>query len=158
MNRKLALLALATVSAVAVAGSAHYVRGPFATLNSPEVTVTWKAAGLGDTTTVEYRADATGNARYQCVNRGGKCPAASNKQNVTGDVSAQGAFASGKNGSITGSLTIDAPDSTLNCPGGQVAKLVSASFTNIRLSDLTNGVLDTATTPSSLAFSGPECP
>ena len=97
MNRKQALLGLATLSVVglAVAGSAHYVRGPFATLNSPEVTVTWKAAGLGDTTTVEYRADAIGNARYQCVNRGGKCPAASNKQNVTGDVSATAIVARG---------------------------------------------------------------
>jgi hypothetical protein len=154
------LIALATMSVigVAVAGSAHYVRGPFATLTTPGVTVTWKEAGLGDTVTVEYRADAIGNARYQCVNHGGKCPAASNKQSLTGNVSALGAFSPGKNGSITGSLTIDPPDSTLNCPGGQVAKLVSASFTNIRLSDLTDNVMDVATTPSSLSFAGPECP
>ena len=160
MNRTHTLLALATMSAigVAVAGSVHYVRGPTATLNTPSVTVNWKAAGLGDTTLVEYRADATGNARYQCVNHGGRCPAASNKQNVTGNVSASGAFSSGKNGSITGALTIDPPASTLNCPGSQVAVLVSASFTNIRLSDLTDNLLDVPTTPSSLSFAGPECP
>jgi hypothetical protein len=160
MNLKTKLLALAGLAVIgtAMAGSAHYVRGPNASLGSPEVTVTWKAAGLGDTTLVEYRADATGNARYQCVNHGGRCPAASNKQNVTGAVSAFGAFASGKNGTITGSLTIDPPASTLNCPGSQVAALVSANFTNIRLSDLTNGALDVPTTPSSLAFAGPECP
>jgi hypothetical protein len=160
MNLKTKLLALASLSVMgaAMAGSAHYVRGPNASLGSSAVTVTWKAAGLGDTTLVEYRADATGNARYQCVNHGGKCPSASNKQNVTGAVSAFGAFSSGKNGSITGSLTLDPPASTLSCPGSQVAVLVSASFADIRLSDLTNGVLDVATTPSSLAFAGPECP
>lgn len=159
MNRKHSLLALATMSVIGVAiAGAHYVRGPNATLSSPSVTVTWKAAGLGDNITEEYRADATGWARYQCVNHGDKCPSASNKQDVTGDVSASGAFSSGKNGSITGSLTIDPPDSTLNCPGSQHAELVAARFTNIRLSDLTANLLNVATSPSSLSFSGPECP
>ena len=153
----LALAALAVVG-TAVAASAHYVRGPNAALNSPSVTVTWKAAGLGDTVLVEYQADAVANARYQCVNHGNNCPAASNKQSLTGNVSAYGAFASGKNGSITGSLTMDPPASTLNCPGSQHAALVSVSYSNIRLSDLTNNVLDFATIPTALAFSGPECP
>lgn len=160
MNRKHALIALATMSVigVAVAANAHYVRGPNASLNSPSVTVTWKAAGLGDNVIEEYRADATGSARYQCVNNGGKCPAAANKQSVTGDVSAFGAFSSGKNGTITGSLTLDPPDSTLNCPGGQHRELTAASFTNIRLTDLTSGPANVPTIPSSLSFAGPECP
>jgi hypothetical protein len=96
-------------------------------------------------------------ARYQCVNRGGKCPAAANKQDVLQNVSANGSFASGKNGAINGSLTFEPPEGTLNCPGGQVLKMVSASFTNIALTDLTNGVSASAA-PSSLAMSGPECP
>jgi hypothetical protein len=158
MNRKLALLALATVSAVAVAGSAHFVRGPNATLTNPGIAVTWKAAGLGNDTLIEYRADAVGFARYQCVNNGNKCPAASNKQSVSGNVSTFGAFSSGKNGTITGSLTLDPPASTLSCPGGQHRELTAASFTTIRLSDLTDGQLDVPTNPSSLSFAGPECP
>lgn len=160
MNRKSTLLALATMSVigVAIAANAHYVRGPNASLGSPSVTVTWKSAGLGDNVIEEYRADAVGSARYQCVNHGGKCPSASNKQQVSGNVSAFGAFSSGKNGTITGSLSIDPPASTLNCPGSQHAELTAASFTSIRLSDLTNNVMDIPTTPSSLSFSGPECP
>lgn len=157
--RILVLAALVTAAAAAAAGSAHFVRGPDASLNSnnAHVTVTWKEAGLGDTVTVDYEASADGTARYQCVNRGGKCPAAANKQDVNGPVFASGSFASGKNGSINGSLTFEPPAGTLKCPGGQVLKMVSASFTDIALADLTNGVY-AAAAPSALGMSGPECP
>lgn len=151
-----AALALAATSAIA---GPHFVRGPNASLNSSNanVTVTWKESGLGDTVTVDYEASADGRARYQCVNRGGNCPAASNKQSVQGPVFASGSFASGKNGTITGSLTFEPPAGTLNCPGGQVLKMVSASFTGIALEDVTNGLLASAA-PSALSQSGPECP
>ncbi|HWI24344.1 MAG TPA: hypothetical protein VNS59_05420 [Lysobacter sp.] len=158
-SRALLLVALGTATAVAFAASAHFVRGPFASLNSSNgnVTVSWKEAGLGDTVNVGYVASANGIARYQCVNRGGNCPAASNKQDVAGPVTASGVFASGKNGTISGSLTFEPPAGTLDCPGGQVLKMVSASFTGIGLEDTTNSVYAGAT-PSSLGMSGPECP
>lgn len=155
-------LALAAALALAIgtvaASSAHFVRGPDASINNDgEVTVSWKEAGLGSTTTVFYEASADANARYQCVNRGGNCPAAANKQEVSGPVSAEGQFSSGKNGQITASLTIEPPESTLNCPGNQVRELVSVSYTDIALADLTNDVVALAD-PSSLSISGPECP
>jgi hypothetical protein len=157
--RTLTLVALGVAAGLTFAASAHFVRGPNASLNGTNgnVTVTWKEAGLGDTTQIDYMATANGSARYQCVNRGGKCPAASNKQDALGPVSASGAFFSGKNGAINGSLTFEPPAGTLRCPGGQVLKMVSASFTDIALSDLTNGVRAGAI-PSALAMSGPECP
>jgi hypothetical protein len=141
------------------AASPHFVNGPDASINSNTgaVTVTWKEAGLGDTELVSYEASADGSARYQCVNRGGKCPQASNKQDVFGPVIATGTFASGKNGSITASLTLLPPASTLVCPGNQVIKLVSVSFSGIALADVTNNEVALAT-PSELSFSGPECP
>lgn len=158
-NRLLAAGALAFAAGAAFAASPHFVNGPDATLNTNTgaVTVTWKEAGLGDTTTVSYEASADARARYQCVNKGGKCPAAANKQDVFGPVSADGSFASGKNGSITASLTIQPPASTLDCPGNQVVKLVSVSYTDIALADLTNDIVASAD-PSSLSMSGPECP
>jgi hypothetical protein len=158
-SRTIGVVALAFAAAAVSAGSAHFVRGPFASLNSSNanVTVTWKEAGLGDTVSVDYQATANGSARYQCVNRGGNCPAASNKQDVLGPVSASGSFASGKNGSINGSLTFEPPAGTLACPGSQVRRMVSASFTDIALDDLTNGV-HAGAIPSALAMSGPECP
>ena len=160
MQRKYFLAATAlVVASAAFAGSPHFVRGPNASMNSQNgnVTVTWKEAGLGDTVMVDYEASADGTARYQCVNRGGKCPQAANKQDVNGPVLARGSFASGKNGAINGSLTFEPPAGTLNCPGGQVLKMVSASFSDIALADLTNGVAAGAS-PSALSQAGPECP
>ena len=154
-----ALIPLSLVAVVAYAASAHFVRGPNASINTSNahVTVTWKEAGLGDTVMVDYEARADGSARYQCVNRGGNCPAASNKQDALGPVVARGSFASGKNGAINGSLTFEPPAGTLVCPGGQVRKMVSASFANISLADLTNGI-SAGASPSALAQAGPECP
>ena len=158
-TRLLIAVVLALTAGAAIAASAHFVKGPDASLNTSagSVTVSWKEAGLGDTTQVDYEASADGSARYQCVNHGGKCPAAANKQDVFGPVTSSGTFYSGKNGSITASLTIQPPASTLDCPGSQVLKLVSVSYTNIALADLTNDVVS-ATDPSSLSMSGPECP
>lgn len=153
------LLGTAFVATAAMAASAHFVRGPFASLDSStgNVTVTWKEAGLGDTTSVNCVASAVAAARYQCVNKGGNCPQASNKQDVLTNVSASGNFTSGKNGSINGSLTFEPPEGTLDCPGGQVLKMVSVSYNNIALADTTNGV-SAGASPSALAMSGPECP
>jgi len=158
-TRLLIAVVLGLTAGAVIAASAHFVNGPDSSLNTStgSVTVTWKEAGMGDTTLVSYEASADGRARYQCVNRGGKCPAASNKQDALGPVTASGTFYSGKNGTITGSLTFEPPAGTLNCPGGQVLKMVSASFTDIALSDLTNGV-HAGAIPAALAMSGPECP
>ena len=157
-KRLVALSALAVVAAAAYASSAHFVRGPNASLNSSNgnVTVSWKEAGLGDTVVVDYTASADGTARYQCVNRGGNCPAASNKQNVSSAVTSDGTF-SPKNGTVTASLSFEPPAGTLKCPGGQVLKMVSVSYTGIALDDLTNGV-HAGAIPDALAMAGPECP
>lgn len=157
--RWLVLGSLAVAAGAAFAASPHFVRGPTASINTStgNVTVSWKEAGLGDTVSIAYIATANATARYQCVNHGGKCPQASNKQDVSGPVSAQGTFSSGKNGSITASLTITPPASTLQCPGNQIVEMTAVSYTNITLTDLTNNISALAT-PSSLGMSGPECP
>src|SRR6185436_18225267 len=103
----------------------------------------------------DYIASATAAARYQCINRGNNCPAASNKQDVLANISVGGTFKSDKNGRISGELTIPAPPATLVCPGNQVVGVVSAVFTNITLTDLTNNV-SSLTNPSSLSYNGPE--
>ncbi|MDR7135143.1 hypothetical protein J2X06_002352 [Lysobacter niastensis] len=157
---RLAWIALALLggTTVAIAASPHFVRGPSASIdNDGNLTISWKEAGLGDTVSVDYEASADANATYQCVNRGGNCPAAANKQQVFGPVFASGTFASGKNGSITASLTVEPPPATLTCPGNQRLKLVSVSYTNVALADTTNNVV-AAATPSSLSISGSVCP
>jgi hypothetical protein len=151
-------LVLAVVCGAALAASPHFVKGPSASIDNDGIlTISWKEAGLGDSVIVDYEASADAHAKYQCVNRGGKCPAASNKEEVFGPVVGSGSFASGKNGSIQASLTLSPPAATLQCPGNQVLKLVSVTYSDIDLHDLTNDIL-AAADPDSLGVSGPECP
>ena len=159
MQPKLCLFGMALVATAAIAGgSPKFLRAPSASLGSPKVIVKWTEVGLGNPDTdISYVASATAAARYQCVNRGNNCPAASNKEDVLANVSVGGTFDVDRNGRISESLTILAPESTLVCPGNQRVGVVSAVFTNIRLTDVTNNI-SSPTNPSSLSYSAPECP
>jgi hypothetical protein len=156
-KRTLCLLGMALVATAAIAASPKFLRAPSASLGSPKVIVRWTEVGLGITDSVNYVASATAAARYQCVNRGNNCPAASNKEDVLADVSVGGTFAVDKNGRISEALVIPAPPSTLVCPGNQVVGVASVVFTNITLTDLTNGI-SSPTNPSSLTYNTTECP
>jgi hypothetical protein len=59
---------------------------------------------------------------------------------VAGPVSATDTFNSGKNGQVTASLTVSPPPSDISCPPGQSLELASVSYTNVTLTDTTNGV------------------
>jgi len=157
IKRTVCLLGLALIATVAIARSPQFLRAPSASLGSPKVIVKWTEVGLGITDSVNYVASATAAARYQCVNRGNNCPAASNKEDVLADVSVGGTFAVDKNGKISEALIIPAPPSTLVCPGNQVVGVVSVVFTNITLTDVTYGV-SSPTNPSALTYNAPECP
>ncbi|MCI0438545.1 MAG: hypothetical protein L0177_05380 [Chloroflexi bacterium] len=128
-------LTLASIG-VAVAANPHFIRadasGPDANGN---LTVSFKIAGLGDTVTTTVTASADATAVYACRNNGGNFPEDPKKQEVSGPVSASGEFTSGKNGQITGSLTLSPPASTLECPPGQNRVLVSVAYTNVAVSE-----------------------
>jgi hypothetical protein len=153
----LCLLGLALVATAAIAGNPKFLRAPSASLGSPTVIVKWTEVGLGVTDTVDYVASASAAARYQCVNRGNKCPAASNKEDVFSEVSVGGTFVVDKNGRISDTLRIPAPPSTLACPGNQVVGVVSVVFTDITLTDITHGI-SSQTNPSALTYNASECP
>ena len=157
IKRTVCLLGVALVATVAIARSPQFLRAPSASLGSPKVIIKWTEVGLGIVDTVNYTASATAAARFQCVNRGSNCPAASNKEDVLSDVSVGGTFAVDKNGRISEALIIPAPPATLVCPGNQVVGVVSVVFTDIRLTDVTNGV-SSATNPSALTYQASECP
>ena len=160
MRTKLTLcllcLTLVSTAAVAQVRRPHFLRAPSASLGSPKVIVSWTEVGLADNEGVTYDARAQAAARYQCVNRGNNCPAASNKEDLISEVSVQGTFLA-KNGRISEALIIPAPPATLVCPGNQVVGVVSVVFTNIRLTDVTNNV-SSLTNPSALTFQASECP
>ena len=159
-KRKLGLIGLVLVATAAIAGKGgnpEFLRAPSAKLGSPKVIVTWTEVGLGSVDSIDYIANATAAARYQCVNRGNNCPAASNKEDVLADLAVGGTFSVDKNGRISASMIIPAPPATLVCPGNQVVDVVSVVFTDIRLTDVTNGI-SSATNPSALTYQASECP
>ena len=117
----------------------------------------FRIAGLGSNVSITVTVTADATATYACLNRGQNCPNAANKSTVTGTVTAQGTFTSGKNGSVRGSLTVDPPaNSSLTCPGGQKLVLVSVDYTNVTLSATGAGTCDTAGTFGANFF--PQCP
>src|SRR5438876_12104779 len=155
----LAMIALASFMAITVwAASPHFLRTSASGVNSDgTVNVCFKIAGLGDNQTLDITASAHADATYACRNRGEQCPNAANKVNVQSDVSATGTFTSGKNGSITACLTVDPPDTTLTCPGGQRLVLVSVSYTNLSVS--APGAGTAAVPPGTFAANFfPNCP
>lgn len=141
-------------------GSPHFVGRITATLSldSQNVLVTWKEAGLGNNVNIEYEASAQGTATYVCVNAGGQCPNADNKTTVSGPVVATVTLSSGQNGTIEGSLVLSHPGAgDFVCPGNQILTLAEISFTDIVIMDLTNSITGTAS-PDELGATLFTCP
>ena len=122
-----AVFATAALAApAAFADSPHYVRGPTATVSGNSLTVSWKAAGLGNTvTSVDFSLTGTANVTSQCFTRSGN-PVQGVPKTETNAVNATGSFPV-RNGQTTGSLTVS-PLSTLTCTGNQQVRILSASF------------------------------
>jgi len=122
----------------ATAASPHFINAS-AARSGDNLVVSWKEAGLGDNENIDYAASATATREDSCVNKGGNIPEDPKKTTTVAQTSAAGTF-SPKNGSVTGSLTISPPPTTLSCPKGQTATLISLSYTGVRITDVTNGI------------------
>jgi hypothetical protein len=139
----LSVLVMAGITAsVAFAANPHFVS---ASASGPDaqgkLAVKFKEAGLGDNQLINYLASADATATYACINGGGNHPKAANKETVSGPVVAPGSFRSGKNGSISQSLTLSPPDKgAFSCPNGQKLVLADVQYTNVGIADLTTPV------------------
>ena len=138
-----ALVVMLAMAAPALAQNPHFIRASAHLNNNGTLTVSWKEAGLGNNQNISYVASADATATYVCVNRGGANPSAQNKTTVAGPVSAEGTFSSGKNGQIRASLTLSPPPSDISCPPGQSLELAEVSYTNVSITDTTNGITET---------------
>jgi hypothetical protein len=139
-----AFAALLVMGAPAQADNPHFIRSSAAGPNNAgDLQVNFKIAGLGDNVTITVTASADATAVYACRNNGGNFPSDPKKTQVSGPVSASGQFTSGKNGQVSGSLTLNPPPTTLTCPSGQRRVLVSVSYTNVQVT----GGGDTASIP-----------
>jgi hypothetical protein len=121
-----AVLATALFAVPALADSPHYVTGPTATVSGNSLIVSWKAAGLGNTTTsVSFNLSGTVTTTSQCFTKSGN-PVNGVPKTETTDVNVTGTFPV-RNGQTTGSLTVS-PLSTLTCSGNQHVVIQSTSF------------------------------
>jgi hypothetical protein len=114
------------LSSPALADSPHYVQGPTATVSGNSLTVSWKAAGLGNTvTSVDFTLTGTITTTSQCFTKSGN-PVNGVPKSETINVNATGTFPV-RNGQTTGTLTVS-PISTLQCTGNQHVVILDASF------------------------------
>jgi hypothetical protein len=136
------LLVLLAWASPANAVSPHFVRADAHT-SGANLVVEFKEAGLGTNQLIHYVASADATATYVCVNRGGGNPSAANKTTVSGPVSAEGTFSSGKNGQVTASLTLNPPGpGGFSCPPGQSLEIAQVVYTNVSITDTTNNITE----------------
>jgi hypothetical protein len=141
------------VATAAATSGGHFFSTSMSINDSGALVVSWDEAGVGQQT-VNYTLTADGSATYACINGGGNHPKATNKATVNGPVSASGSFPATKNGRVTGSLSAGPPSAgSFSCPSGQTLVLASVSYTNIVLSDTTNGVSENLGSISKTYFS-----
>jgi len=153
------MIALGFMATTVRAQNPHFLSCDVSGVNSNgTLSSDFRIAGLGSNVSITVTVTADASAVYACLNHGQKCPSAANKSTVTGTVTAQGQFTSGKNGSVRGTLTVDPPaNSSLTCPGGQKLVLVSVDYTNVSLSSSAGGTCDTSPGTFGANFF-PQCP
>jgi hypothetical protein len=117
---------LAVGALAALAASAHYVRGPNVSVSGTAITISGKAAGLGQgSTTADWTVTGSVEVFSRCYNRGGNKPQADNKQETI-DIDQDGSSPV-NNGQVTFSISIPF-ESTLDCPGNQVVRIEDVSY------------------------------
>ena len=146
----LALFGVLSFATAASAAAPKFHSASSSVDSSGRLTVSFDERGLGNEN-IDYTVTATANATWACINGGGKNPSAANKRTIASQVSASGSFEP-KNGRVVASLTTAAPNAGgFSCPSGQRLVLAGVSYTNIVLTDTTNGV-STAVPSASRTF------
>jgi hypothetical protein len=141
--KSLAAAAIAFVVALLMAGPASAVAAKFhsatgSVANNGALVVSFDERGLGNEN-IDYTLTADATALYACINGGGKHPQAANKESFEDQVSGGGSFEP-KNGRVVAELSAGpllAPQ--FQCPNGQRRVLAAVTYTNIVLTDITNG-------------------
>lgn len=131
-------------------GNPHFIKsGTSASLSGSDLVVKFKEAGLSAGSTVRIEVTANLTATYQCINKGGHNPSDPKKTDVQTEPAASGEFTAGRNGSVTGTLTLSAPaaSTVLDCPRGQTVTLTAWSYSNVVVTDLDSGATITLAGP-----------
>jgi hypothetical protein len=120
------LTALIITAGATMAANAHYVVGPNVNVSDTTLTISGKAAGLGQgSTTADWTLTGTVDVFSRCYNKGGNKPQADNKQETL--AVDQDGSSPVRNGQVTFSISVT-PLSTLTCPGNQQVVVESVSY------------------------------
>jgi hypothetical protein len=137
-----AMIALSTlaIASPAFANGANFHSTSSSVADNGSLVVSFDERGLGNDN-IDYVLTADATAEYACINGGENHPQAANKETVNAEVSASGSFEP-KNGRVVASLSAGPPSAGLfSCPSGQHLVLASVSYTNVVLTDVSNGVV-----------------
>lgn len=118
-------LSLGLAAGPAVAANAHVVKGPSVSVDGNSLLITASIAGLGNVPSANFTLSGDVDVFSQCYNRGGKNPAADNKEETI--AVNQTANFPVRNGRTNVSFSIS-PLSTLDCPGNQVVVIESVTY------------------------------
>lgn len=133
----LAIAALAVPSA-AQAGSAKFASASASVAANGALVASFDERGLGNEN-VDYLLTAHAEATFGCINGGAKHPQAANKETISAEVSAAASIEP-KNGRVVASIKTTAPTPDgFSCPSGQKLVFGGVSYSDIVLSDTTNG-------------------
>ena len=127
------LLAMLAFSATTASAAANFKSSDFSVNNQGQLVCSFDVSGLGNVSSTPGSCTATSTAVYQCINNGGKNPAAGNKHTSTGETGTEVTIPV-HNGRAQGDIPVDpAGPGTFTCPGGQTLFLVSACYSDISL-------------------------
>jgi hypothetical protein len=131
---------VALVAGPVLAAAAKFKSATSSVNSSGALVVAFDESGLGNGN-IDYTLEADATATYACLNGGGKNPSAANKRTFNDEVSGSGSFES-KNGRVQASLSAGPISAgSFSCPSGQRLVLASVTYTNIVLTDTTNGTV-----------------
>ncbi len=150
-----ALMLVVLTTTAALADSPHFISASASVDSAGNLVAKFKEAGLGTTVSTEQiTLSANSTATYACINGGGNHPKASNKETVSGPVSASGAFPV-RNGQTTGNISV-APTGPggFSCPSGQKLVLAFVSYTGVTLTGLAGDTANIPGTFSACLFPG----
>lgn len=141
----------ATTVAQATSG-AHFMPDTTDSVNSSgALVVSIDEAGVGNAT-VNYSVSTNATATYACINGGGNHPKASNKETFASALTGGGSF-SPINGRVMASFSVGPLSADgFSCPSGQSLVLAAVSYSNVVLTDTTNGVSITLPNRSATFF------
>jgi len=137
--------AVAASGGVAYATSPHFVSATGTiSQTTGDLTVNFKEAGLGANQNINYTLEAnTESFTWQCFTKSGNKPQGSPQGPFSfTNESVSGTFNSGKNGNVTGSLTLDALQGNASCNGGGLKLcLIDAEYDGVTFADTTNNII-----------------